>query len=99
MPEYGGEIPKRGWIRPPYFALKRGISMPHSPSGRKHEFAAANFHSQKPRKTWGFSGPKKTLNFFQKTACIENPLLVSYSPVAPLKANAESGSNKLIFEK
>jgi hypothetical protein len=66
---------------------------------RKPVFASANFPFKKPRKTWGFVASEKTLKKCQKTACIEKALLVSYSPVAPLKANAESGSNELIFEK
>ena len=63
------------------------------------EFAVSNLRVKKARKTGVFERPEKTLNFFRKNACIENPLLISYSPVAPLRATPEGEARRLIFEK
>ena len=54
--------------------------------GAKCIFAATNFTRGKGRKTGVFCVGKKTLKKVRKNACIENPDLISYSPVAPLKA-------------
>ena len=61
-------------------------------------FACTNFPSGNARKTGGFAGRGKTSNFFEKFACIGNPLLVSYSPVAPLRATP-GATRRSIFEK
>jgi hypothetical protein len=59
-----------------------------APSHRVH-FVDTNFPFGNPRKTGVLGRPEKTFNFFEKFACIENPLLISYSPVAPLRATPD----------
>ena len=52
-------------------------------------FAYANSPFEKPLKNGRFPWFKKTLKKIRKNACTENPVLVSYSPVAPLRATPE----------
>ena len=80
------------WRKSPFSAGFLGIFGPLTRFWRKSVFADANFPSEKPRKTRGFPRSKKTLKNFSKIACIENPVLISYSPVAPLKAMPNGGA-------
>ena len=77
-----------------FFVLLRPVAVPW----RETVLPCANFPVENPRKTRGFRASEKTLKKYQKTACIENPVLISYSPVAPLKATP-NGARRLIFEK
>ena len=76
------------WPRSRHLALSMG----------KRVFATTNFRCEKPRKCGHFPRPEKTLKIFRKNACIENPVLISYSPVAPLRATPDA-TRRSIFEK
>ena len=78
--------------------LRRVPPRAHPHGAAPIHFAGTNFPSGNARKTGGFAGRGKTSNFFEKFACIGNPLLVSYSPVAPLRATP-GATRRSIFEK
>ena len=86
-------VPERAF-RGVFEVLLRPVAVPW----RETVLPCANFPVENPRKTRGFRASEKTLKKYQKTACIENPVLISYSPVAPLKATP-NGARRLIFEK
>ena len=68
------------------------------PADRKRCFPSLTSCAQDPRKCGRFRAPEKTRNFFQKTSCIADPVLISYSPVAPLRATP-GATRRSIFEK
>ena len=64
----------------------------------KPVFAYTNFLVISPLFLRHYSMRKKTLNFFKKIACIENAFLVSYWPVAPLKAKPRAEATIDLWE-
>ena len=68
------------------------------PAPRRRYLPGLTSCAQDPRKCGRFRAPEKTRNFFQKTSCIADPVLISYSPVAPLRATP-GATRRLIFER
>ena len=64
----------------------RGFPASHASAAPKRVFAVSNLKCGERRKQGDFRAAEKTLKKVQKIACIDKRVLISYSPVAPLKA-------------